>query len=212
MKIEKLTENKIRVIVNTNELNLNFSNIDNTIYNDFEHQELFLNILKKAEKEVDFYTDGCKLLIETFSTLEDFFVFTITKYSPKNAPKNESPIKTKKKLTVRAKSFNNFDKSIICYFENFEVFCEFCEAISLHRINFKKLINCSSLYLWKNTYFLVLKNINIVSNDCHLLYSKLSEFAKIITYSDSFERKLLEHGDIIMKTNAINTGIKFFCQ
>ena len=216
MKIEKLTENKIRVIINTNELDLNFSNINSTTLNDFGNQELFLNILKKAEKEVDFYTDGCKLLIETFSSLEDedFFVFTITKYVPKNIDKGTTSNKktnARKKLVVRAKSFNNFDTSTICYFENFEVFCEFCEAINLHRINFKKLINYSTLYLWKNIYFLILKNIDTSSTNCLLLYSKLSEFGKIISYSDSFERKLLEHGDVIMKKNAINTGIKFFC-
>ena len=79
MKIEKLTENKIRVVINTSELATDDTDINNIMRNAMESQELFLDILKKAEKEVSFYTDGCKLLIEAFSSLEDCFVFTITK-------------------------------------------------------------------------------------------------------------------------------------
>ena len=76
MKIEKLTENKIRVIINSSELSMPYNNNNNIIINSIESQKLFLDILKKAEKEVDFYTDGYKLLIETFSSIDDFLVFS----------------------------------------------------------------------------------------------------------------------------------------
>ena len=75
MKIEKLTENKIRVIVNVDELGLNNVNVHSILSKEVEIPEIFSVILKKAEKEVDFHTDGCKLLIEAFSSLDDIFVF-----------------------------------------------------------------------------------------------------------------------------------------
>ena len=205
MKIEKLTDNKIRVVIHTSEIATNDNDINNIMRDAMESQELFLDILKKAEKEVSFYTDGCKLLIEAFSSLEDSFVFTITKYLP------NPPTRKVSKPTVKRKSFASKYKKVICCFDDFDVFCEFCQAIkNLHKINNDKLIQNSSLYLWKDSYYLILKNINKKSENSYLLYSILSEFAKTISFSNDFESKLLEYGQTIMKKNAIITGMKFF--
>lgn len=47
-----------------------------------EAQNLFFEILERAEEELDFHTDGYKLLIEAFSSSDEKLVFTITKYLP----------------------------------------------------------------------------------------------------------------------------------
>lgn len=206
MKIEKLTENKIRVIINTDELGENDINLHSIMTKAIETQEFFSLMLKKAEKEVDFHTDGCKLLIEAFSSLEDVLVFTITKYLP--VPETE-----KKRLVVKRKSFDKTSKLAVCQFENFEVFCEFCNSIkSLHKIDITKLAKNIALYSWKNSYYLVLRNINTTYEPIKLFYSTLSEFGKILSYSEHFEFKLLEHGKILIKKNAIDVGISFFAK
>ena len=98
MKIEKLTENKIRVIINLDDLkksNLDFHTI---MQKPIESQKLFLEMLLKAEKELGFYTEGCKLLVEAFSSSEDVFIFTITKYIEKSVNSSNKPqVKVKKK-------------------------------------------------------------------------------------------------------------------
>ena len=133
MKIEKLTENKIRVVINASELSTNDTDINDIMRNAMDSQELFLDILKKAEKELSFYTDGCKLLIEAFSSLEDCFVFTITKYLPK------PPVKKLTRPTVKRKSFVNIHDHIICCFEDFNNFCDFCQTIkNLHKKHIHK--------------------------------------------------------------------------
>ena len=213
MKIEKLTEDKIRVIVNSNELSIHDDDINIVMSKAIESQELFLKILKQAEKELNFYTDGCQLIIEAFSSLDDIFVFTITKSNTlKNIRENNSSInkKSKKKLTIKKKTLNKITNHAICLFENFDTFCDFCYSLKgFHNINFDKLIKSSSLYFWKNTYYLILKNVNITSTNSYLLYSMLSEFATVISFSKNFESKLLEHGKTIIKNNAIGFGIKF---
>ena len=207
MKIERLTENKIRVIINLSELPVNDSDINNFMNNNIESQKLFLDILKRAEQELDFYTDGYKLLIEAFSSLDDFFVFTITKYVSNNVTKNS----IKCKPIPKRKNLIKINKQAICLFENFDTFCEFCCAIKgIHKTNLNNLIKNASLYFWNDCYYLILKNIDTKSENCYLLYSMLSEFTKVISFSDTFEAKLLEYGKVIMKKNAINTGIKFF--
>lgn len=203
MKIEKLTENKIRVIINSSELNLDNLDFQNIMVKSIESQDIIFDILQKAEKEVDFHTDGCKLLIEAFSSLDDFLVFTITKYV--------SPEIRKKKLIAKRKSFNYINTQTIYNFESFEEFSEFCNSIkNLHKLDVNKLSKYTSLYLLHNTYYLVLKNINNKYEDINLFCSILSEFGKVSSFSNEFEQKLLEHGIPIIKKNAINVGIDFF--
>ncbi len=204
MKIEKLTENKIRVIIPSDEWGKNHLTVHSLMTKALETQEIFANILKKAEKEVDFHTDGCKLLIEAFSSLEDVFVFTITKYLP------DSDVK-KKRLVAKRKSFNRMSSQTVCQFDTFDNFAQFCNAInSLHKIDALKLAKNISLYDWKNAYYLILKNINPHYENLTLFYSTLSEFGKPLSYSEHFESKLLEHGKPIIKKNAITIGFNFF--
>lgn len=194
MKIEKLTENKIRVIIHSDELgDSNNINLHNVMAKAMETQEIFSHILKQAEKEVDFHTDGCKLLIEAFSSLEDVFVLTITRYLPEASP--VSPANPKKKLSVKRKTFNKTASHAICQFETFDEFYDFCVSIkSLHKASTVKLAKNISLFTWKNAYYLVLKNINTKADNLKLFYSTLSEFGKLLSCSEHFEAKLLEHG------------------
>ncbi len=204
MKIEKLTENKIRVIIPSDELGENHLTVHSLMTKAIETQEIFSKILKRAEKEVDFCTDGCKLLIEAFSSLEDVFVFTITRYLPDTDTK-------KKKLVVKRKSFNKTADLTICQFENFDTFCEFCSNVkNLHKIITTKLAKSISLYTWKDSYYLILRSVNTKYENLNLFYSTLSEFGKLLSYSEHFESKLLEHGKIMIKKNAIDIGIRYF--
>lgn len=203
MKIEKLTENKIRVIINSDEIekiNLNFHSI---MTKAVDTQGLFFDILKKAEKEVNFHTDGCKLLVEAFSSYNDFWVFMITKYKKNDdSIKNETDF-SKKKLTVKRRP-NIFNSCKIYDFQDFNTFCDFCTSLNKIKVfDIKKLCKNSSLYKYNYTYHLVLSNINEQYIHKDIFFSLISEFAKIIKHSESFENKLLEHGELIIKKNAI---------
>lgn len=102
MKIEKLTENKIRVIINNQDLKDNHIDLHTLMTKTLESQNLFLDMLLRAEQEVGFHTDGCKLLIEAFSSTDENFVFTITKYEkPDTDTLEETFMMPKKKLSVR---------------------------------------------------------------------------------------------------------------
>ena len=212
MKIEKLTENKIRVILNLDDLKENNTDIHSVLTKAINSQGLFLDILKKAEKEVNFFTEGCKLLIEVFYSSDDILVFTITKFLPQiSSQKSNENLGSHKKLIVRRKSFELKDHQLIYAFENFDIFCDFCHYLSCFKnINFKKIAKSVALYLYNNTYYLILKNINTNSSDAHKLFSSISEFAKRKTLSKNFINKLYEHGNVIIKNNAIDVGIQYF--
>ncbi len=207
MKIEKLTENKIRVIVGLDDLLKNNININASLIYSLKFQNFFLDILKKAEKENGFYTNDCKLLIEFFTFSDEIVIFTITKCS--SIIKDQDTFEKKnKKLIVRRKTYSIKKSNSIYIFKNFESFCELCN--SLEKINMKKICKNSILYLYKNTYYLAIKNIDIDCKELNPFFSKLSEFAVLSSFSNNFESKLLEHGKTVIKTHAIETGIQYF--
>lgn len=201
MKIEKLTDNKIRVLVNSSEFDVEKLDITTFLSQSLEDNTLLSNILRRAHDEIGFNTDGCKLLIESFFSSENILVFTITKYSPKVQ---------KKKLSVKKRDFKFYNTYAVFKFNTFEDFCLLCERINnTYLFEFKKFIKNISLYLYNNTYYLFFKNIDI-SYNFKPIYLLVAEFASPLPHTSSFENKLLEHGKVIIKNNAISTGIKYF--
>ena len=81
MKFEKLTENKIRVIISNEDIPK--ENINNKKFVKFalENQDFFTKILALAKKELNFDYEGSKLLIEAFLFSDEILIFTITKDS-----------------------------------------------------------------------------------------------------------------------------------
>lgn len=208
MKIEKITENKIRIILKQEDFKDKSIDIKKLLLTTPESQHLFLEILDKAKKEVNFDTDGHKLLIEAFSQSEDIFVFTITKYIEPNIALKD---KTKRYLTVKRKNQTLNSLSYIYQFNNFEDFCAFCNFINKNNnINLKGIFKISILYFYNSTYYLVIDGINISHKSLNLFHSSLLEFSNSLALTKNFKFKLKEHGKIIIKNNAISTGIKYF--
>lgn len=208
MKIEKITENKIRIILKKEDFKDKSIDLQKFILNTPESQSLFLEILDRAEKEVNFDTDGHKLLIETYFEGNDVCIFTITRYI-------EPTIKTKNKpkryLTVKRKAQSFNSSSLIYQFNEFEDFCDFCNFIyKNNNIELKGLFRTSLLYNYNNTYYLVIDGINLSHKSLLSFHSSLLEFSSLLQYNKNFKFKLKEHGKIIIRNNAINTGMKYF--
>lgn len=203
MKIEKLTENKIRIIFDYSDLKAKNIDLKSLMTENLERQGFFNGILEKAKNEIGFNTDGCKLLIEAFSTPDNVFVFTITRYLPDNI--------SNKKLSVKRKSLNTTNKQALYSCNNFDTFCDFCKYLnSEYKYNLRLLSKNTYLYLYNDTYYFFMKNIISDEFAIKSFYSIASEFLTPVHYSSNFESKLLEHGKVIIKGNAIMTGIKYF--
>lgn len=207
MKIEKLTEDKIRVILNFSDLEKNHIDAKSVFSRTLEYHDFFMNLLEQAKTEVGFSTDGCRILIEALSTSDEYLVFTITKYLEPSS-KGALPLK---RPCVKRKSLNNSSKKTIYKFDNFDYFCDFCEYLKNNlNIEIDKISKASSLYFYKNTYYLIFNNTKISQKLSKLLYITVSEFLSPYSFSNVFENKLFEYGKLIIKSNAINTGIKYF--
>jgi len=211
MKIEKLTENKIRIILNIEDLETNNIDFESVLNNTPETQTLILSILNKAEKEVGFYTQDCKILIEACASFDGNFVFTITKTSSPALP--EGTVFTRKKPHVKKKSFKLDSNAIIYSFQNFDEFCEFCRALHIELLSHESLkLICknTSLYFYKDTYYLLISGINANYEHLNLFFSVISEFTDRVDNNKNFDAKLIEHGKTIFKRNAISNTINIF--
>lgn len=205
MKIEKLTDNKIRFILNSKDLEENNIDYHSFMANSIETQDLFLDMLDKAEKEIGFSTKNYKLMLEAIATSDGNFILTVTRLSPeveKNIPK---------KVQIKRKSSKPSKLLTIYKFDSFDCFCDFCTYLNTSPLKdlISKLKN-SKLYKYNNNYFLVFYNINISLEKLKSLHLMITEFASFSNTTDLFERKLFEYGTVIIKTNAINTCIKHF--
>ena len=68
MKFEKLTENQIRIILNIEDLREKDIDFHSFMSNSLESQDLFLDMLEKAEEEIGFNTKDYKLIIEAIAS------------------------------------------------------------------------------------------------------------------------------------------------
>ena len=75
MRIEKLTENKIRIILNLDDLKEKNIDFHSFMSNSIESQDLFLDMLDIAEEEIGFITKDYKLIIEAIATSDRQFHF-----------------------------------------------------------------------------------------------------------------------------------------
>lgn len=201
MKIEKLTENKIRIILKKEDLkNKNFD-FKNLLMLSYESQDIFLEILDKAKSKINFNTEGHALLIETYSQDTDTYILIITKY-PKNFNVNKKNEKERKNIYAKNKHNQENTSYYICQFNNLDDFFDFCNYINTLKLN--KTFKTSLLYLYNNTYYLVINNISKNHKLTKLLYLSILEFSSNITFNKNFIYKLFEHGKLLIKNNAIN--------
>lgn len=205
MRFEKITENKIRITFNMDDLSEKDIDFHSFMANSDETQALFLDMLDKAEKEIGFVTKDYKLMIEALATSDGNFVLTVTRSLP------ETVKSFPKKLRGKKKNFNIFDKSAIYCFNNFDDLCNVCICFNdafIKTIN--KSLSESRLYFYNNKYYLLLKLCNN-SEEIKNLYCIISEFGSYQKYSRIFENRLLEYGNVIIKDKVFSKIKKAFC-
>lgn len=189
MKLEKITDEKFRVIIHSKELKNNNININlNSLTDDGNlAQKLILSILKKIKKESNPLLDNSKLLVDFYVLDNDFLVLNITKHN----------------LVDDVSSTKEFTYA----FNDFENFCNFCSSISNLR-GLKNISKKSSLYEYKSVYYLHI--LGTTDYDLDLLCNQLTEFSDLIDLNNFENYKIIEYGNVIYANNAIIKCLKHF--
>lgn len=206
MKIEKLNEDKIRITLNLDDLKDKNIDFQSFMANSVETQNLFLDMLNEAEKQIGFVTKDYKIMIEALAMSDGNFVLTVTRTEP-----NDNLIETRKtkKLKVRKKRIVG-NTNLYC-FNSFDDFSEFCKVLKNTNIKgINKLLYKSNLYLYNSDYYLSLHITESNSDILKTFYSIISEYSTHVTNSELFEKKLDEYGDVIIKNTCMKNCMKYF--
>ena len=205
MRFEKVNEDKIRITLSLEDLKKKDIDFHSFMSNSLESQDLFFDMLEEAEKEIGFVTKDYLIRIEALATAGGDFVLTVTRTLPETA-KNSF----KKKVHIKRKKLDDTASQIVYSFANFEDYCSFLAFFTDNGFKAKNLAKEVLLYEYQDVYYLVINQINLSYPDLKKLFSCTTEFATFVNHSEVFVRKLAESGKLIMKHNAISTGLKHF--
>ena len=210
MKFEKVNENKIRIKLSVEDLQEKDIDFHSFMSNSIESQDLFLDMLEEAEKEVGFVTKNYQIRIEALALADGDFILTVTRISP-NTEKEKSIVKpSKKKVQIHRKK-NIVSSHVLYCFPSFDDFCEFGNFLHNHHFSFYPyLAKQITLYSYHQKYYLILTNLNSDHPNLKKFYSSITEFGVFVNNSDIFIPKIIENGTLIMKHNAIRTCIQYF--
>ncbi len=205
MKIEKVNDNKIKVMFNSSELEENNISVHSFLAGSSESQKLFLAILDIASEEFGFNTDNCKVSCETISFNNKNFVTIVTKSTNKSTITSNSYnlLDFTESLSQNSLSYPISLKSNLIYkfstIEDARLFCGFFMQ------NFSALHIISSLYQYNDQFFLKINSEKLNSQKLQNMISILSEFGTRVILSELTVLKLEECSKLVIENNAINS-------
>lgn len=165
MQIKKINNNKLKVILSSNDLDEKNIDIDSFLSNSIESQDLFFEILDMAEEEYNFDIEDDKAVVETISLDNNLFILTITKLKNDSSNLCNCPSKLYR--------FDNIEDVFTAY-----SFLKKEQMLSDQDYIFEFLEN----------YYLLLNNSTDKTETI------LSEYASPLGNSSTFEWILIEHG------------------
>ncbi len=199
MKIEKVNENVLKVVITLSDLEERNIDLSSLNYNSPAAQELFWDMMEKAEEEYGFASNDSQLIFEAMPENEEGFVVTITKIEAEGEFESiQKYIKSKyKNSDLKQKK----RKSKIC--STLKIYC-FNSIDDLCKLS-KRISNIykgeSTVYKCKDSYYLLLTG----SSSSSQLETVMCEYSVQIGNVGFFEGYLNEYGEKIILENAIET-------
>jgi adapter protein MecA 1/2 len=208
MRIEKISENMIKVTISLSDLEERNIDLNSLNYNSPATQELFWDMMEQAEVQFGFTASDAQLVFEASQDSDDGFVVTITRMDEGGDFESiHKYIKNKYKISdtkVKKKSRKIYTTLMIYSFSSFEDVCALCHVISL------MYSGDSTLYKCRKTYYLVLTKSNLTSSSVKSLETFLKEYGNKVSNASFYDGYLNEYGTKMIDTNAIKVMNEFF--
>ena len=149
MQIKKINNDKLKIILSSNDLDEKNVDIDSFLANPIESQNLFFEILDLAEEKYNFDIENNKAIIEAISLDNNIFILTITK------------------LSTDCTTYN----------QNSKIYCfeDINDLLNLYSFVKKNNIHLTNLdtYKFLNKYYIVLNEENSTLENILLEFSTL---------------------------------------
>jgi adapter protein MecA 1/2 len=208
MKIEKVNENEIKVTISLDDLEERNIDLSALNYNSPATKELFWDMMEKAEIEYGFNTSNSQLCVEAVPDSTEGFILTITKLNEDGDFESiQKYITTKLKkndLRIKRKNRRIYSAIILYSFSDFEDLCALSKKVHLI------YSGDSSVYMHKNTYYLLLTRNNLTVTNPKMFEVLLSEYGKKLTNTGFYEGFLNEYATALIENNAIEVLNTYF--
>jgi len=208
MKIERISDNMIKVTISLNDLEERNIDLGLLNYNSTAAQELLWDMMEQAEIECGFDMSDSQLIIEPMPDSEDGFIITITKIDEDGDFESiHKYIKSRFRRTdLRLKSRNNrLCSTIAIYcFQDLDDLIELCKRI------IPIYTGDSSLYRLKNHYYLLLTRNSYTVSDLNTFDVLLNEYSTTVSNVSFYEGYLNEYGEEIIADHAVETVVDYF--
>ncbi len=207
MKIEKMSENQVKIVLNKEDLNERNIKLSELAYGSEKVQSLFREMMEQAVVEYGFQSDNTPLMVEAFPIALDSIMILVTKVSSSDElegklsllPQTRDGRKFKKKGLLEEKSENVEDDKICIY-----SFHSLDDVASLSSRLYKLFTGTNLLFKEQSKYFLVLHtDEGLETLTLQELESILSEYGQKHTSSYLSKFYLYEHGELLIKDSAI---------
>ena len=150
-----MNENNIRIFFYIEDLIEKNIDLHTFMSNSMETQDLFLDMLDKAESELGFNTKNYKLVIEALASSDGSFIITVTRMLP-----NDGTLKKQKKtVKTKIKSVSPNNQTSITSFNKFEDFCAFCTYVNSNNAFPKQKFKSTTLLFYQGNYYLIFNNL-----------------------------------------------------
>lgn len=207
MKVERVNENKIKILIDNDEareLNITPAKISE---NAPEVQKMFWRAIHMAEENGEFSLDGAKLFVETIPSYADGIGMMITRVCSEqeledavnNCGYKGKLRRSELRPTERAA---RKQKKYIYKFNNFDEICAAAEKLIFNGL--------STVYKMDESYYLYLAPSDAIS--AYHADIILPEFANKVPHAQYAHGKLNEYGEVMIAENALEVFKEFFCR
>jgi adapter protein MecA 1/2 len=208
MKIEKISENIIKVTISINDLeerNIDFNALN---YNSPATQEFFWDMMEQAEEQLGFSLSDSQLIIEPVPVTNDGFIITITKVDEDGDFESiQKYIKSKLKksdLKVKKKSRRVCSSLFIYSFSSIDDVCSLAKKLD------GLYSGETTLYKCKGTYYLMLNRSGLTIANTKIFELTLNEYGMKIGNVNFFEGYMNEYGEKIIEYKALEMLKQYF--
>jgi adapter protein MecA 1/2 len=208
MKIERISDNIIKVTISLNDLEERNIDLESFTDNSPAAQELFWDMMEQAELEFGFNISDSQFIIEPIPDSEGGFILTITRIDDdEDFESIHKYIKNRFRradIRVKKKTRKVLTTIMIYSFKNFEDLCALCKKI--------KNLYCgeSTLYNYNSTYYLLLTRNNFTVTNPRMFEILLGEYGSKVYNASFYEGYLSEYGTQIIEGNAIQVLNSYF--
>lgn len=206
MKVEKISENQIKLILTSADLKENNLKLEELIKPSDKTQDLFRGLMEKAFSQCGFEVDNTPLMVEATPISVDGLMIIVTKLPDKNSQKENMALMSQNKDLRRYKKKGvSALKNEPVSEENIIIYSFLCldNAIDASVRIAGTFTGFSELYKYNRKYFLILQS-DKKEND-ETMEFVLNEYGNRYASNVLTKYYLMEHGNVLIHNPAVKT-------